>query len=243
MKVKHITQYLFESYKDAQAKFAQEASDEEVKQYLDIFKQLAKKGTVSGQEKDIGYWIKQGWNSFKEFVDSKSQEKSKSQVKKGKKSDSIIAHEDDEKMIVIPLTKDASCYYGKNTKWCTSGYEDNKFNQYFYQFQTVLFYVLSKISDEKIAIKYPTFDSTEEIEYVNEYDEELEDEQLEIIKDKFNIDENMLDRLYLKYEDFLYHAMDLDNTPEDIQIEILKDEPDRIDSIDNPTEKVKELYK
>ncbi|ASV44060.1 hypothetical protein PBI_SCTP2_45 [Salicola phage SCTP-2] len=233
MKIKHITQYLFESYKDAQSKFAQEASEEEVKQYLDTFKQLAKKGTVSGQEKDIGYWIKQGWNSFKEFVDSKSQEKSKSEVKKSKKKDSIIAHEDNEKMVVIPLTKDASCYYGKNTKWCTSGNENNKFNEYFYLKNIVLFYVYMKTNNEKFAAVYSKM--LNKFEYFNNMDEGIDESQF---KKQTDITTDELYIWYNENEEKIESMRDINNASEEDQLNIIQLNINKFPSIKNPSEKL-----
>jgi hypothetical protein len=32
--------------------------------------------------------------------------------------------------VIIPKTQEASCLYGKGTKWCTAGDDDNRFNEY-----------------------------------------------------------------------------------------------------------------
>ena len=42
---------LVESFKDAQIKFSTIASSEEVKQYIDKFKELSKKNIIKGQDK------------------------------------------------------------------------------------------------------------------------------------------------------------------------------------------------
>ncbi|ASV44061.1 hypothetical protein PBI_SCTP2_46 [Salicola phage SCTP-2] len=228
MKVTHITQYLFESYKDAQAKFAQEASEEEVKQYLDTFKQLAKKGTVSGQEKDIGYWIKQGWNLFKEFVDSKSQEKSKSQVKKSKKSESIIAHDDDKKIVVIPLSKDSSCYYGKNTKWCTAGDEDNEFANYFYLKNIVLFYVFIKKSGKKYAGAYSQ--EVDKFEFFNEMDKSISQKQF---KQFTSIDDDYLRKLFNEYKQTIMKSMDISSASTSDKVDLIKEDSSLFYELDN----------
>ncbi|ASV44052.1 hypothetical protein PBI_SCTP2_37 [Salicola phage SCTP-2] len=233
MKVKHITQYLFESYKDAQAKFPQEASEEEVNQYLNTFKQLSNTGTISGQEKDIGYWIKQGWNLCKEFVDSKSQEKTKREINKSKKKDSIIVHEDDEKMVVIPLTKDASCYYGKNTKWCTAADKDNTFNRYFYTRNIVLFYIYMKNNNIKYAASYSKRKNM--FEYFNELDETLNESEF---KKQTGLSKQHLLDMYEDYANRIEKTMDLNNAPEEVQIEVMNDHGLSIIDIDNPTEQV-----
>lgn len=40
-------------------------------------------------------------------------------------------YEDENILVVRPLSKEASCKYGANTKWCTAGRLDNRFQQYF----------------------------------------------------------------------------------------------------------------
>lgn len=53
-----------------------------------------------------------------------------------------VVYEDDRFFIVNPLTHDASCYYGKGTKWCTAAetnYHFNSFNE-----DGKLFYVIDK---------------------------------------------------------------------------------------------------
>ena len=157
MKINDITYYLFESYKDAVEKFSQEESEEIVNKYLDTFKQLANKEIVTGQEKDIGYWIKQGWYDFKEFVDKKSEIPSQRDIKKkrvNKDKDSIVLYDDDNVTAILPLTKTSSCFYGKNTKWCTSVVSDkNRFNQYIASLRFPI-YVFIKDKNESIAIVY-----------------------------------------------------------------------------------------
>ena len=56
---------LDESFKDAQAKFSTTASSEEVKQYIDKFKELSKRNIIKGQDKDIGTWIKGDWEEIR----------------------------------------------------------------------------------------------------------------------------------------------------------------------------------
>ena len=234
MKIKDISYYLFESYRDAVEKFSQEEDKETVNQYLDSFKQLAKKGIVAGQEKDIGYWIKQGWYEFKEFVDSKSQEKTKGQVKKSKKKESIIVHDDEVKMVVIPLTKDASCFYGKGTKWCTSATESkNYFIKYFYLSKIVLIYVFMKNSGDKYAAAYSK--DSNKFEYFNELDQNISPEEFE------NNTKTTISEIKSWVEDnkvTILEAMSLNSLSKEGQIEAVKDVPIAIQYIDKPDEEI-----
>ena len=114
MKIKNID-IIFESFKDAKDKFSKDTPIEEVEKYIDYFKKLAQKNIIKGSDKDIGKWIKAGWQEFKNFVDDRSEEKTKSEVKRSKKKDSIIAYEDENIMVVIPLSEDEKIietYYG-----------------------------------------------------------------------------------------------------------------------------------
>ena len=51
-----------------------------------------------------------------------------------------VVYEDDRFFIVNPLTQEASCYYGKGTKWCTAADSSHQFNQY--NQDGKLFYIL-----------------------------------------------------------------------------------------------------
>jgi hypothetical protein len=53
-----------------------------------------------------------------------------------------VVYEDDRFFVVNPLTYDASCYYGKGTKWCTAASTDSHFNSY--NEDGKLFYVIDK---------------------------------------------------------------------------------------------------
>ena len=46
------------------------------------------------------------------------------------KQDAEKVYEDEQWLIIIPRTKEAACYYGKDTRWCTAAKEDNMFDDY-----------------------------------------------------------------------------------------------------------------
>lgn len=154
-----INDILLESFSDAKRIFSQDEDKDTVTKYLDTFKDLTKRNIIKGQEKDIGKWINAGWDEFKSFVDSKKGEKSKSALKKDKKSGAIVVHEDAEKMVVIPVTEDASCFYGRQTKWCTAATEgENQFKKYFPNGANMYYILMSDGS------KYAATHFTKEIE-------------------------------------------------------------------------------
>lgn len=53
-----------------------------------------------------------------------------------------VVYEDERFFVVNPLTHQASCYYGKGTKWCTAADSDYQFKQY--NDDAKLFYILDK---------------------------------------------------------------------------------------------------
>lgn len=53
-----------------------------------------------------------------------------------------VVYDDNRYFVVNPLTHQASCYYGKGTKWCTASDSDYQFKQY--NDDSKLFYILDK---------------------------------------------------------------------------------------------------
>ena len=140
-----------ESFKDAQAKFEEVEDSATVKSYIETFRLLSKQNKIKGQDKDIGKWIKAGWDDFKAFVDMSKEIKSKRSQNKVVKKDAIEIYKDDNVQAIVPLTTKASQIYGRNTKWCTASTEgDNLFHQYFYIDKLVLIYIIK--DGEKFAI-------------------------------------------------------------------------------------------
>jgi hypothetical protein len=146
---------LNEDYKTVTVKFQQEdpaPSIEDIKAAMSQFKQMQQR--FQGNEKNIDYWGKQGWQNFKSFIDAQSQRPTKSQQKKQVKSQrgrSITLDENDKWLIVIPLDKEASCFYGKDTDWCTTKQDHDYFDQYFFDDKTTLVYYLHKKTGAKWA--------------------------------------------------------------------------------------------
>ena len=77
--------------------------------------------------------------------------KSQREMAKEAKSQSDKIYEDDDVLVVSPKSHSASCYYGANTKWCTtqkdsSGYFDK------YSKSGTLYYFLNKKTSNKVAL-------------------------------------------------------------------------------------------
>ena len=122
---------LLESLKDASIKWKRELQEEDelydtivVDEYITKFKTLRDKNQITGQEKDIGYWINKDFLTFTRFVDSvnKIYKTKKEQIKVS--NDAIKIFENEQVLVVIPKTWEASKKYGANTKWCITTEND-----------------------------------------------------------------------------------------------------------------------
>jgi len=144
---------LNENYKIALDKFSSEANTDTIKDYFSKFKELGKKNLIN---KDISYWIPKGWEKFKAAVDdAEGYGKSRTEHKRSKNAGkSITIHEDNRWLIVIPLDKDASCFHGRNTDWCTAKPTELHFIKYFNENNIILIYFIEKSSNEKYAISF-----------------------------------------------------------------------------------------
>lgn len=148
---------LVEGYKEVTQKFAQEAEAEQVKKAIDQYRELVNRDQVQGNERNIDWWGKQGWERFRTFVNAKSQQQSVTQQKKRKNTGrSHTLAENDQWLIVVPLDKDASCFHGKDTDWCTTKPDHDYFHQYFLNSSVTLIYFLQKQTGAKwAAAVYP----------------------------------------------------------------------------------------
>lgn len=144
---------LFEGYREAQAEFAQAADAEQAQRTIAAYRDLVNRNQVSGPERNIDYWRKQGWEKFSQFVERTSGLPSTRAVKRGRVAGNAITVRDDgEWLIVVPLDKNASCFHGRNTDWCTTKADAEHFEKYFYQNQITLIYCIRPTTGEKWAI-------------------------------------------------------------------------------------------
>jgi hypothetical protein len=147
---------IVEGYREAQQEFAQGTDADAVKKMIDSYRSLVDRNQVQGPERNIDHWRKQGWENFSKFVQSKSQERSRTQIKqsKGIKTQQITLRDDDTWLIVVPLDKDTSCFHGRGTDWCTSKASQSYFDEYFYDNDTLLIYCINKQNNGRWAIAW-----------------------------------------------------------------------------------------
>lgn len=172
MKVKQIVS-LLEGFKEAQIEFSNHADPTQVKTHLDQYKEIVKQNKAVGDERNIDYWRKRGFEEFSKFVNTASQKVSSREVKNQRKATgkSHIVQEDSKWLIVIPLDKDSSCFHGKDTKWCTTKPYANYYEQYFYKNNVTLIYCLNKETGDKWAIAHYTLTGRDAEQFGSERDE------------------------------------------------------------------------
>ena len=150
-------QIISEGFKEVEKKYLDQGwnlDPEEIKTAIRTFKSLRDRNQLHGNERDIDWWGKNKTVSeFLEFVKSRNQQPSKTQIKRSKiVGKSITVREDDDWLIVVPLDKDASCFHGKNSDWCTAKSTHTYFEQYFFQKEIILIYCLQKKTGAMWAI-------------------------------------------------------------------------------------------
>ena len=115
------------------------------------FNSLVDKNVI--KNKDINSYenIEKVYDEVKKHEDVKT----KGDIERAvKKEGTKVVFENDKVLVVIPLTRESSCFYGKGTKWCTSGDVYNYFNDYFYNKGVNLYYVIPKTgkNEDKMAV-------------------------------------------------------------------------------------------
>lgn len=155
-----LRELIFEGYPDALAEFSRVANPELVKTTISQYRQLVARHQFPSRdfnsgidEGNIDYWRSQGWSKFHDAVTTLMQTPSETQSKnKHNTGNSVILHEDSIWFIVIPLDKDASCFHGRDTSWCTSKPLAMHFEKYFYIDDITLIYVINKTNTDRFAI-------------------------------------------------------------------------------------------
>jgi len=132
---------------------------EAIAELISNFDELLSKNQIQGSQRDI--------NSFKSLDDLASLVSSfegkdtKRTEKLGKfrqertqaVEDSIPIFEDDNVFIVIPLSKEASCFYGKSTTWCIAyTTAPNQWDNYTLRKKLGFVFIFDKMTGEKFAL-------------------------------------------------------------------------------------------
>ena len=173
-----LYELIVEGYREVQDKFSQDQDPTQVKQTIAAFRDLVTRNQVTGNERNIDWWGKKSYGEFEKFVNAKSEQKSQTQIKKRKDTgQSHTLDENDEWLIVVPLDKDASCFHGKDTDWCTTKASQSYFESYFYDKEVTLIYFLQKKTGDKWAIAVNA--DLDQAEYFDKQDNTLTREKFD----------------------------------------------------------------
>ena len=133
--------------------------------------------------KDLNDYIRKGdkkaWPlDFIDDVKAARNMVSASQAKKIKKQ-GVKLYNDDRWLIIIPLSHDASCYYGGGTRWCTTTKDNDSYYKR-YKESGELYYIIDKKGDKdddlhKVALNF----SSAPVELFNAPDAPIEVSNLE----------------------------------------------------------------
>ena len=120
-------------------------------------------------------------NVMDEYEERGEEEReSKDKVEDIKKNQTKRVYEDSEWIVVIPISKESSCFWGMGTKWCTAAREDrdNMFKNY--NSQGILYIVISKkLKDDKgRQVKFQFHFET--MQYMNVKDEVIDKEEYDL---------------------------------------------------------------
>ena len=195
--------------------------------------------------------------TFDELIDitneyqNQTPELSNRQKKQQIRNDAELFYEDDTWKVIIPKTEEASCLYGANTKWCTTGRENNLFNVH-NKFGP-LYIFINKKDNEKYQLHFETDQLMDELNQrvdKEEFFNRLPKELIQKFQSRF-IDNISNDSLWFKYIINLNEEMKMkfikkngfvikyiNNPSEEMQLEAVKQKGRAIEYIKNPSEMV-----
>lgn len=215
---------------------------------------LKKKKKLNPDEMDIGRIksLQQLDNIVDRFGEQESNSEARSKEEKqfyNTNQATLLLNNSDYK-IVVPHTKLAAQFFGRNTKWCTSAQRSNKFS--YYNKKGPLYIVLYKPNNQRWQFHF------QEAQYMDEKDEEINLDEFKknhpnIIKFflKMDLDDpiftlRMIDDVskipnsykitYLKKSK--YSMKFFDSSTEAMQLYVIQGDPHNLSFIKNPTNKV-----
>jgi len=142
---------------------------------------------LADNPKDINQYTNPAF--LEELMDVVDNRKTKSEIEKELKNQSEKLYEDDDVLVVKPNTYAASCYYGANTKWCTTTKESS---HYFRQYiaKGSLYYFLNKKTGLKLALHVDKNDGTKVV-----YDAADKELSIETLRESFPNQDDLIDEL------------------------------------------------
>ena len=111
-----------------------------------------------------------------------------------KKEDRVKIYQDENIVVVVPLTHRSSCKYGAHTKWCTAVPSTDEHFNYYMQNGVLIYFIIRspyktpQRGDYKFAYYQPFSKDAEELK--GWYD--MSDNQLELTGDESKVDKNLI---------------------------------------------------
>lgn len=213
---------------------------DKVEKYISLFDKLSKSEKLSNRDINSYKSLDDVYNVISDYLDTNKPISKGDEIRKIKSGSKKI-YADDKFLVIQPLTKRASCYYGKSTKWCTSGdYKDNKFDEY--TSEGPLYVVIDKTKINSIGDYAKYLIHLQRGEYKDDNNEEVyfegNEELREVVKkiiEVLNI--SPMDLVDFNSKNIIF----IDNPSEEVQLKVVRENPYIIQQIDNPTDKVKQL--
>jgi hypothetical protein len=133
------------------------------------FEKMVQMNQIIGTEKDINQY--KAISSLTNIITSAEETLLQKQKRKEGEGEIKKIYQDETYLILEPLTKEASCKYGKGTEWCISATQSkNYFDEYHNEGARFLF-VINRKTNDKDAIAYHK--NLSNIEIFNANDDEM----------------------------------------------------------------------
>ena len=150
---------------------------------LKEFSEVLDKGLVD--QNDISKY-----ENFEDITNQLSVARTKDLLKKSRKEISVV-YEDDEIMMLKPLSFEASLKYGAGTKWCTAMKNEP---EYFYRYSKngILIYLINKETGRKFGCHSERFDNNR-VQIFNEIDQVIDSFHMGLPYEKLTILMDLMD--------------------------------------------------
>lgn len=115
------------------------------------FDEMCTKNLIKNKDINTYKTVEELYDEVKKYEDVKTQGEIEQEVKT---EGANVIFKNDKVLVIQPTTREASCFYGKGTKWCTAGDVYNYFNDYFYNRGVNLYYIIPRTgrNEDKIAV-------------------------------------------------------------------------------------------
>ena len=148
---KGVFTWLYNLIKNKQLK---EEDFYKAKEYIKLFNKFINR--IPKENRDITKFksLPDLYDVVKEFEGNEELATSKKdEIRNIKKNEIKKVFEDDEWLIMVPLTEEASCIIGKGTKWCTAADSSNNMIDH-YSSQGPLYVIVNKDTNEKYQLHF-----------------------------------------------------------------------------------------